>query len=86
MRKIILVFLFALLFFLQGCAGGPIVGVTLPEVQAFEYKDIVSCVKVDAAPGYSDCKIKVDDGIFITLRVQSSKIPTDPDAPAAPAE
>lgn len=75
MRKFTLLILLLVFFFFQGCAGGGITSVTLPNVQAFEYKDIVSCVKVDAAPGYSDCRIKVGDAGFITIRVQTSKIP-----------
>ena len=81
MRNILLLITMLFLFILQGCAtgGGGITSIALPDVQVFEYKDIVSCAKLDAVPGFSDCRIKVGDtGVFITVRVQTSKIPTDP--------
>ncbi len=87
MRKLTLLILIVIFCFFQGCAGGGITNVTLPEVQTFEYKDIVSCTKLDEVPGFSDCRIKVgDSGLFITVRVQTSKIPADPDFDAPIAQ
>lgn len=67
------------LVLLSGCAGISLQGGPGPEVREFAYKDIINCVVVPDAPGFSDCKIKVgDSGLTVVVRLQTSEIPAEP--------